>query len=129
MPFESFDEALQECVRAVGGSKPAGKLLFPEKSVEAGQSHLLRCLNPNCPEKLGLEHLILLMKAARHNGCHAAMEFLAHVLGYHKPTPVAPEDEADELRRQSIRAINQLQKITDRLSELDRQPVKLRGVG
>ena len=124
--YETIDEALQECVRAIGGSKAAGRLLFPEKGMEAAQGHLLRSLNPNCPEKLSLDHLILLMKAARNNGCHAGMEFLSYVLGYSQPTPIAPADEADELRRQYIRAAGQMQKVADRLVELEQRPARLR---
>ena len=60
--FESINEALIACVKACGGSKQVGNKLWPEKTIDAAQRHLLACLNEDKPERLSPEQLVLLMR-------------------------------------------------------------------
>ena len=82
MEFESFTDALNDCVRAIGGSKKVGRAIWPYKDEFSAQRHLLNCLNPDRAEKLHLDELLMLMKMARDRGCHAGMQYLAETLGY-----------------------------------------------
>lgn len=128
MPFECFEEALRDCVRGCGGTKVVGHLLRPEIGVEAAQRWLLACLNDERPEKLGTDHLLLLLRTAHDHGCHTGMNFLAHTLGYARPAPVAPADEHAELQRQFLKQAEHMQRTADRIFEMSQAAPKLRGV-
>lgn len=116
--FESFNAALIECVRACGGSKVVGHKLWPEKTVDAAQRHLLNCLNEDKAERLTPDHTLMLMRMARKKGCHAAMEFVCSNLGYAQPIPVDPRDAAAELQRQFIEATSKLAAMAERIEQL-----------
>lgn len=117
---ESLNDALIECVRALGGSKTVGVAIWPAKGVEAAQRHLLACLNAERAEKLGPDEVLHLLRMARERGCHAGMQYLSAELGYAPPAPVEPQDEADELRRRLLQMGRELQSGLARLERLER---------
>lgn len=102
--YESMNDALIACVKACGGSKMVGAQLWPEKTIDAAQRHLLACLNEDKAERLTPEHLLMLLRLARASGCHDGIDHIAESLGYAKPTPIDPKDEQAELQRQFIEA-------------------------
>jgi hypothetical protein len=116
--FESINEALIACVKACGGSKQVGHKLWPEKTMEAAQRHLLACLNEDKPERLSPEQLVLLMRMGHGKGFHGVMEFLATDIGYSDPTPTDPRDELAELLRQSNELRSQLLASSQRMERL-----------
>jgi len=120
MHFETTTDAIIECVKAAGGSKAVGHRIWPEKTVDAAQRHLLNCLNEGKAERLTPDQVILIARLARERGCHAYVEHLAHVLSYGQPQPIEPKDEADELRRQIIEMGRTMQAALARLEMLDR---------
>ncbi|GMV45122.1 MAG: hypothetical protein AMXMBFR66_05200 [Pseudomonadota bacterium] len=120
MQLESLNDALIECVKAIGGSKVAGIALWPAKGVEAAQRHLLACLNPERNEKLGPDEVLHVLRLARERGCHVGMQYLAVALSYAEPVPVEPKDEADELRRQVLAMGQSLQRALSRIEQLER---------
>lgn len=130
--YETFNEALTECVRACGGSKTVGMALWGHsKGMEAARSALQACLNPERPEKLSLEEVLLILRMARDRGCHVGMEFLCARLSYAPPQPIKPADEQDALERRLIKAAENMQRISDQLFEVAQRnhaPAKLRGV-
>lgn len=128
MPFESLNEALIDCVRACGGSKVVGVLLWPARGVEAAQRHLLDCLNPERPQKLAPEELLHLMRLSRSRGCHSGMEHVCQELSYAHPVPIEPKDEAAELQRQFIEQSKQLCKMAERIERLHREAAAPAGV-
>lgn len=97
--MESINEALIACVKACGGSKQVGPLLWPEKTSDAAQRTLLDCLNDERPAKLSPEQVLLILRMARAKGYHGAMEFLCSDAGYTLPAPIEPVDEVAELMR------------------------------
>jgi hypothetical protein len=115
---EDFNDALVECVKALGGSKQVGPRLWPEKTPEAAQRLLLDCLNDERPAKLSPEHVLLVLRMARERGCHIGIQFLCESLGYADPVPVEPRDEAAELQRQYIEAARQMGKLAERIERL-----------
>lgn len=130
--FDTLTETLIECVKSAGGSKAVGARLWPEKTVEAAQRHLLHCLNEGKPERLTPEQVLLVARLAREHGCHAYMEFCARSLSYAPPQPVRPVDEADELRRQVLEMGRTMQAALARLQALDPAPERgqpLRSLG
>ena len=124
--FETLNDCLIECVKAAGGSKTVGHRLWPEKTVDAAQRHLLACLNDGKAERLTPDHVMLLARLARDRGCHAYAEYVAHVLSYSAPVPVQPRDEADQIRREMLEMGKSLQAALARLEVVDaRQPLRV----
>lgn len=116
--MDSMNDALISLVKALGGSKVVGPMLWPEKMADAAQRLLLDCLNPERPAHLTPEQMVLLLRKARQAGHHAAVEWLMGDLGYAKPVPVAPHDEAAELQRQFIAATEQMAQMMARMQAL-----------
>lgn len=122
--FETTTQALIECVKAAGGSKQVGHKVFPEKTVDQAQRHLLNCLNDERQERLTPDQVLLIAKLARDVGCHAYAQHTAEVLGYAEPVPIEPRHEADELRRQLLEMGKALQSGLARLEGLERSTLR-----
>ena len=120
--YETTNDALIECVKAAGGSKRVGVAVWPEKTIDAAQRHLLNCLNEGKPERLTPDQVLLIAKLARDAGCHAYQEYVSQSLGYSMPTPVDPVDQAADLQRQLIAATAQLAAMAERISAI--QPLR-----
>lgn len=116
--FESVNEALIASVKALGGSKQVGHKLWPEKTLESAQRHLLACLNEDKAERLSPEQLVLLMRMGREKGCHDVMRHLCAELGYAEPVPIEPKDELAELLRISNELRAQLLRSSERIERL-----------
>lgn len=113
--IESLNHALVECVKACGGSKQVGHKLWPEKTIDAAQRHLLNCLNEDKPERLTPDHLLLLLRMSRAKGCHVGISYMLAELGYAQPIPLDPADEKAELKRQFIERTDALLKMAARI--------------
>jgi len=125
---ESLNDALITCVRAAGGSKQVGHKLWPSKTVDAAQRHLLNCLNEGKAERLDPEQVLQLAGLARRAGCHAYAEFANQVLCYGPPVPIEPKDEADQLRRDLLQMGKVMQSALARLESIE-QSTGLRTAG
>lgn len=126
MPFfEGPEDALREAVRALGGPKKVGPMLWPDKQIDAAARLLTDCLNCGRPEKLELSQTIFILRAAHDAGYHAAFLWLAGEMGY-DAKPVSPAEEVDRLTsvvEQSTAAL------TSALAQLERvQARNLRSV-
>ena len=119
--MDSLNDALIDAVRALGGSKQVGPMLWPEKTPEAAQRLILACLNEDRPEHLTPEQAMMVLRLCRNKGYHGAFNFISDSLGYSKPTPVEPKDEAAELMRQVIESQKLLSKQMERLASLQPQ--------
>lgn len=95
--YESVYEAIGEVVRAAGGTKKVGAMLWPEKSADAAGAMLKDCLNPDRREKLDPEQVAFIRRLGRQIGCHALMNFEAQDAGYEKPKPLNSEEQARRL--------------------------------
>lgn len=112
---ESLTEALQDCVRALGGNKAVGKTLWPEKSVEDARRALLDSLNPERPNKLSPEQVLLILAESRKVGCHVGIAYILRHCGYADPQPLEPEDERASLQRQFIEQSKAMQALFARM--------------
>lgn len=126
MPFfEGPEDALREAVRALGGPKKVGAMLWPDKQIDAAARLLTDCLNSGRAEKLELTQTIFILRAAHDVGYHAAFLWLASEMGY-DAKPVSPAEELDRLTsvvEQSTAAL------TSALAQLERvQARNLRSV-
>lgn len=97
--MDTLNDALIACIKAAGGSKQVGPLLWPEKAPDTAQRMLLDCLNEDRPAKLSPDQVLLVLRLARARGFHDGMNFIAADLGYGTPVPVEPRDEVADLMR------------------------------
>lgn len=116
--MDSLNDALIDAVRALGGSKQVGPLLWPEKAPEAAQRLILACLNEDRPERLSPEQFLMILRLCQKKGFHAAFSFISADLGYSRPVPLEPKDESAELMRQVIESQKLLSKQMERLASL-----------
>jgi hypothetical protein len=116
--IESMNDALIECVKACGGSKQAGARLWPELAPDQAQRKMLDCLNPDRPQRLTPEQVLLVLKMARDRGNHIGIEYIADALGYTKPHPIEPEDERAILQREFVQGVGALTKLVERIEKV-----------
>jgi hypothetical protein len=118
MFVDDLNEAIRAAINELGGFKTVGAKLKPEKSpVDAGK-WLADCLNPAKRERLDPDQLALIRRDARVAGCHVLASFEMREAGYSRPTPVAPADEAAELRRAFLEGVRVQQELVRRLERL-----------
>jgi hypothetical protein len=116
---ESINDALQAAVMALGGYKKVGPSLRPELPIDQAAGWLRDCLNPSRREKLAPEQVMLILRAARQAGYHAAMQYLAFDTGY-KAAPVDPQDQEAQLQERFIDAVEGLSAIQAQLQRIQR---------
>lgn len=115
--FEDIDDALRDVVRELGGTKVVGHWLRPDLAPDSAGAWLKDCLNSERREKLSPRQLMAIIRRAHDSGHHQLMEFIAGDNGY-EARAVEPRDEVAELQRQFINAVQQSQRIADRLDRL-----------
>ncbi len=115
---ESLNEAIKDCINAVGGAKAVACRLWPEKTPEASHRLLLSCLNDDRPEHLTPDQVVMVLRLARAKGCHIGIAYILRDLGYADPQAIEPRDEAAELQRAFIASIEQGKQIMARLERL-----------
>lgn len=118
MSSESLNSALVEVVKALGGSKQVGPLLWPERAPDEAQRKLLDCLNDDRPAHLKPDQVMLLLRMAHAKGVHAGFEYMAASLGYAPPVPIEPRDEVAELQRQFVAATQTMAALAARMESL-----------
>ena len=116
--MDSFNEALVVCIKALGGSKQVGPLLWPEKDPIAAQRLLLDCMSDDRPAHLTPDQAVLVLKMAHNKGVHTGMEFLADRLGYAPPVAIEPQDEAAELQRDFVAATEMMAQLVGKMERL-----------
>ena len=99
MEFESINEALIACVKACGGSKAVGSVLWPDVAPDQAQLKLLAALDDTRPEKLAPSQTMFVLRMARDKGYHLGMAYMLADLGYAPTTPVEPRDQMADLLR------------------------------
>ena len=109
--FEDLDDALREAVRQLGGHKKVGPQLRPELPLDQASNWLRDCLNTDRREKLSPQQLLLVMRLAAKQGYHGLMGFVAFDAGYEQPRPVTADDQAAELQRDFVAAVERLDQI------------------
>lgn len=117
--FESWQEALRDDVRALGGFKEVGRALFPEKDVESGARALMDRLNSGRRERLSDEQERMIIRmAGQARGYSSALHFLCDDAQFERPRAVAPGDKAAELQREFIQHIQRGERMLEALKRL-----------
>jgi hypothetical protein len=91
---ESANDVLVEAVKAMGGSKQVGAMLWPELAIDAAQRKLLDTLNPERPAHLTPEQALFLLVKAREKGCMGAMYAWLRLAGFGPAPVLATQDQA-----------------------------------
>lgn len=114
--YDTYEDAIRDCVTALGGNKKVGSLLWPALPADEAGRKLAHCLNPEKREKLDLGELRLIRRAARQAGVHILAHYEARDAGYTEPQPINPEDEAAQLRREFIASVKALESLQARMA-------------
>jgi hypothetical protein len=122
---EDINDALRGAVKACGGTKVVASKLWPEKPLNDAQSYLNDCLNATRPAKLSPEQVVFLLRWAKEQGFHGAINYVCAEAGYANPAPVEPEDEYAKLQREYVQAVKLLASLTPKIEEAK---TKLRAV-
>lgn len=116
--YESIYEAMTDLVRALGGPKKVGPMLWPDKSIDAAAQLLRDSINSHRKERLNQEQTMFLLRKAREIGWHAAINFICEQVGYSAPTPIEPQDQVAALQRAYVESVRQQKQITERMERL-----------
>jgi len=96
---DTIFDAVRALVDAIGGPKRVAADMWPARSLDDGHRYLLKCLDVDRPEKLGLDEFVWLMRRGREAGCHVLADFLAQACMYELRV-VEPAAREAELARQ-----------------------------
>jgi hypothetical protein len=113
--YDTYEDAIRDCVMALGGFKKVGSLLWPAMPADDAGRKLSACLNTDKREKLDLGELRLIRREARMAGIHILAHYESRDAGYAEPQPIAPEDEAAQLQREYIAAVKTMAAIQSRM--------------
>jgi len=116
--YDTYEDAIRDCVTALGGNKAVGNMLWPALPADEAGRKLAHCLNPEKREKLDLGELRLIRRAARQAGVHILAHYEARDAGYTEPQPLNPEDEAAQLQREFIASVKALEQLQARMARV-----------
>lgn len=120
--YESWEEALKDDIKALGGTKVVGKLLWADLEVDHARNRLNDRLNTDRRERLSDSQERMIMRLAREaRGFSAAMYYLTDDTGFERPKSRAPRDEMTELQRQFVDSVRLQAKIVERIEHLQPQ--------
>ncbi len=116
--YDSYEDAIRDCVTALGGFKKVGNMLWPAMAADDAGRKLAACLNTDKREKLDPNELCLIRREARKAGIHILAHYEARDAGYSEPQPLNPEDEAAQLQREFIAAVKGLEALQARMARV-----------
>lgn len=116
MFYETYEDAIRDTITGLGGMKVVGNMLWPALPVDDAGRRLAHCLNSEKREKLSPGELQLIRRAARKAGIHILAFYECRDAGYAEPNPINPADEAAQLQKQFIQAVENLKEIQALLS-------------
>lgn len=116
--FEDDLDALAATIRALGGNKEVGALLWPDKKVDTAARLLSDCCNAGRSERLSLSQVLFIMKLGRDADVHVLAEYLLAEAGYARPVPLNPEAEAARLLNGLEGIVSQADRLVDKLTRL-----------
>lgn len=117
--YDTYEDAIRDCVTALGGNKKVGNMLWPAMPVDEAGRKLAHCLNTDKREKLDLGELRLIRREARKAGIHILAHYEARDAGYAEPQPLTPEDEAAQLQKEFIASVKALEAIQARMARVE----------
>lgn len=112
---DSWEDAIADDVKLLGGVKPAAELMFPNKSPARGEDTIRAWMNPSRAEEPSPGELARLIREAKKEaGYSNVARFFEGELNC-RIEFLSPEDEKAQLQREYIRAVEALRSLTDRI--------------
>lgn len=124
---EDLNAALGFVISALGGNKKVGCELWPSLSADQAGKKLSTCLNAEHAQHIKPDELLWILRAAKTAGIHSAMAYIASECGYAAPQPIEPMDEAAQLQKEFIQAVQTQERILHRFERLNFPSVKAVG--
>ena len=121
---EDFNAALGHVISALGGNKKVGTDLWPSLSPDAAGKKVSNCLNPDHAQNFHPQDILWILKKAKEAGIHSAMAYIASECGYNMPQPIEPLDEAAQLQKEFINAVQIQERLLRRFEKLSFSSVK-----
>ena len=103
---DTIHDALRALVDALGGPKRVAGELWAGRELGDAQRYLLKCLDTDRSEKLGLDEFVWLLRRGREAGCHVVAEYLAGACLY-ELRPVDPAAREADLAAQVEQTMSQ----------------------
>jgi hypothetical protein len=120
-PAASIYDALAEAVKALGGPKKVGYLLWSDMREKLATDRVIHCLTPQRAEKFSPQEVDELGRRAALVGCHAVMRYFGDRWSY-DVRPVSPRDEMAELQRQFIASVETVRRISEKIEQAEQRP-------
>lgn len=111
--YDTPEEAISAAITNSGkGYKEIACGLWPSMRPDSAYARLKNALNPDKDEKLSFSEILYICKMCNR---FDPIYFACDELSLYRPEPKAPEDEACELQRQFINAVNRLEYLQKRI--------------
>lgn len=107
-------DALRSTVEALGGAKRVGAMVWPALPIVEAQRRMLKVLDPERAEKLSLDELFHIWRAARDRGIHILTEYVGYSMHY-EVRPIQPEERKAELVDRVAALLAQAAQLTKQL--------------
>lgn len=111
-------DALGDLVRAAGGPKAVGEVLYPKKQPDDAAGYVKDCLNRARRETFDAEEIMWLLRRGRELGCHDPIRWICANAGYTEPEPVEEETELAKLLREYLELEGRRQGLQPKIDEL-----------
>lgn len=121
--FENVEQALSQCVQALGGAKVVGHMFWADKPMEDARTLLLNCLNPSRKEKLDYTQVMFLFREAKNVGCYAPYQWYSGEIGF-DARPITKAEEVDRLTSVVEQSTKTLSVALAQLERIQRANVK-----
>ena len=119
---DNWLDALRDDIKALGGTKVVGVVLWPEKDPEASGRRLNDMLNENKRDRLARDQERLIIRMAREQrGFSSALNYLCDETGFERPKPRDPLDEHTRLQREASRLMEEHALLTERMESLRKE--------
>lgn len=116
---EDLSAALGHVISALGGNKSVGVALWPSLSADAAGKKVANCLNNEHAQQFHPQDILWILKQAKQAGIHSAMAYIASECGYAMPAPIEPLDEAAQLQKEFINAVQMQERLLRRFEKLN----------
>lgn len=124
LPFyENVEQALAQCVQALGGAKTVGNMFWADKPMEDARTLLLNCVNPARKEKLDYTQIMFLFREAKNVGCYAPYQWFSNEIGY-DARPITKAEEVDRLTSVVEQSTKTLSAALSQLERIQRSSIK-----
>lgn len=115
--YDSAEEAVNAAIMKSGKApKVVAVGLWPHMKMDSAYARLKNALNPDKPEKLTLDEIILICRLCEE---FDPLHYMADELSHTRPQFRAPEDEEADLAHEAARLTQAVEQMTRRMRRID----------